>query len=99
LPLTKENLINSSYDIGVEISKAALWGNMPWYMGIAGNIATDSVAYGNPNVADNVTSGFISETFDKYLPSTPSSAFIREAGIGTIKYLIEPKATEKQDVK
>ncbi|WP_293731232.1 hemagglutinin repeat-containing protein, partial [uncultured Actinobacillus sp.] len=98
LPLTKENLINSSYDIGVEISKAALWGNMPWYMGIAGNIATDSVAYGKPNVADNISYGISGEAIDRVLPNVPNATYIREASLGLIKY-IQPKVENSSNDK
>lgn len=62
--LTKENVYNSFYTIGVDTSKGIFLGNMPLGASIVGNIVTDKVATGNANMDKNIATGALGYTLD-----------------------------------
>lgn len=85
-PLTKENIYNSIYTVGIETEKGLLLGNLPLSTSVLGSIAIDKITTGNGNTAKNIGSSIEGEVVGKYLPNTPSSIFVRE---GFVKFTEE----------
>ena len=73
--LTKENVYNSFYTIGVDTFKGIFWGNMPLGASIVGNTVTDKVATGNANMDKNIATGALGYTLDSKGVTNP---FIKE---------------------
>ncbi|WP_293730391.1 hemagglutinin repeat-containing protein, partial [uncultured Actinobacillus sp.] len=78
-PLTKENIYNSIYTVGIETEKGLLLGNLPLSTSVLSSIAIDKITTGNGNITKNIATGLEGEFIDKYLPKTPSSIFFRES--------------------
>lgn len=97
--LTKENVINSAYSIGVDAYKGAFFGAMPVGSATLGSIVVDKVTTGDGDVGKNIATGISGSVWDEKLKINPNP-FIREI---FIKYsekqfdnLSSPSETERE---
>ncbi|WGE82654.1 hypothetical protein [Actinobacillus equuli] len=75
--LTKENVINSAYSIGVDTYKGDFFGVMPIGSATLGNMVVDKVTTGDGDVGKNIATGISGAVWDEKLKASPNP-FIRE---------------------
>lgn len=87
-PLTKENIYNSIYTVGIETEKGLLLGNLPLSTSVLGSIAIDKITTGNGNTINNFVTGVDSEVIGQKLPDTPTGILLREVSTKFIEKAI-----------